>query len=110
MKSQNKQFLSKGKKKMLKKVLLITTPGCEACKIMENIIRKVHKDNLYTFSIDVQEFNKVPEFIKINVPMNDFPVTVLLQGGKSGQTIKYHFVGTKPAREVQSIINDLNFN
>ena len=42
---------------MIKIIYLLTTKGCEACNIMENILRKIHKDNLYTFSIEVIDFN-----------------------------------------------------
>ena len=91
---------------MIKEIYLATTKGCEACKIMENILRKVHKQNLYTFSVHVLDFSELPEFIKINVPLTDFPVTIFVENN----VIKYHFTGTTSAKNLQSIINDIKFN
>ena len=91
---------------MIKEVYLATTKGCEACKIMENILRKVHKQNLYTFSIHVLDFSELPEFIKIDVPLHDFPVMIFVQEN----VIKYHSNGTMSAKKLQDIINDIKFN
>lgn len=91
---------------MIKEVYLATTKGCEACKIMENILRKVHQQNLYTFSIHVLDFSELPEFIKTDVPLTDFPVTIFVEDN----VIKYHFTGTTSAKKLQDIINDINFN
>lgn len=91
---------------MIKEVYLATTKGCEACKIMENILRKVHQQNLYTFSVHVLDFSELPEFIKIDVPLTDFPVTIFVEDN----VIKYHFTGTISVKNLQSIINDIKFN
>ena len=91
---------------MIKEVYLATTKGCEACKIMENILRKVHQQNLYTFSIHVLDFSELPEFIKTDVPLYDFPVMIFVQKN----VIKYHSSGTMSAKKLQDIINDINFN
>ena len=96
----------KTKKRMIKIVYLFTTKGCEACNIMENILRKVHKDNLYTFSIEVIDFNDTPTWIKIAVPLHDFPTIVFVENN----VIKYHTNGTMTGKKLQSIIQDIHFN
>ena len=101
-----RQNLKQNQKIMNKQVYLATTKGCEACKIMENILRKVHKQNLYTFSIHVLDFSELPEFIKTDVPLTDFPVTIFVENN----VIKYHFTGTTSVKNLQSIINDIKFN
>lgn len=91
---------------MIKIVYLFTTKGCEACNIMENILRKIHKDNLYTFSIEVIDFNDAPIWIKITVPLHDFPTIVFVENN----VIKYHTNGTMTGKKLQSIIQDIHFN
>lgn len=94
------------KNPMIKIVYLITTEGCEACNIMENILRKVYKDNLYTFSIEIVDFTKCPDWIKINVPLHDYPILVFIENN----VIKYHITGTMTAKKLQGIIQDIHFN
>ena len=91
---------------MSKHIYLATTKGCEACKIMENILRKVHQQNLHTFSIHIRDFSELSNYIKTDVPLTDFPVTIFLEDN----VIKYHFTGTTSAKNLQSIINDIKFN
>lgn len=87
-------------------IYLATTKGCEACEIMNNILSKVYKDNLYVFSIEVVDFNELPDWIKINVPLHDFPMLIFVEK----DTIKYHTNGTISASKLQSIITDIKFN
>lgn len=96
----------KMKKQMSKVVYLLTTEGCEACKIMERILRTVHEDMLYNFSIEVINFKDAPEWIKINVPLHDFPTTVFVEN----DVIKYHSTGTMTVRKLLDIIQDIHFN
>lgn len=91
---------------MSKIVYLATTKGCEACHIMTKILKKVHEDNLYTFSIRVKDFKAIPSWITTNVPLNDFPTTIFIED----DVIKYHFSGTKTVKALQEIIIDLKFN
>uniref|UniRef100_A0AAU8MIQ4 Thioredoxin n=1 Tax=Geladintestivirus 2 TaxID=3233134 RepID=A0AAU8MIQ4_9CAUD len=90
---------------MKNKILLIKTHGCSACKCMENILYYVEQD-IKDFIIESIYTNDIPEYIKINVPLHDFPTTVILD--KNG-TIKYHFSGTKSYRKILSLISDLGF-
>ena len=94
---------------MKKVIYLATIEGCESCKIMHNILlsfeRERVKDNKLDFEIIVQDFHNLPEWIKINVPLNDFPLTVFI----IDDVIKYHFDGTKSLIEIINITKDINF-
>ena len=91
---------------MNKCIYLATTEGCEACKIMERILKQVQRDNNYTFSILVRDYKLIPEFIKNNVILTDFPVLIFLENN----VIKYNVAGTMSAKKLQEIIKDLHFN
>lgn len=92
--------------KMSKRIYLATTEGCEACKIMEKILKQVKRDNYYTFSIQVRDYKLIPEFIQIDVVLTDFPTLIFLENN----VIKYHVAGTMSAKKLQEIIKDLHFN
>lgn len=87
-------------------IYLATTEGCYGCSIMKKLLEEIHNSNLYTFSIEILDFKDIPEFIKINVPLNDFPTIIFVENN----VIKYHHSGTISKRKLQNIINDLNFN
>ena len=89
-----------------KHIYLATTEGCEACRIMERILKQVQRDNVYTFSIQVRDYKLLPEFIRINVLLTDFPTLIFLEN----DVIKYHISGTISAKKLQEIIKDLHFN
>ena len=89
-----------------KHIYLATTEGCEACRIMERILKQVKRDNVYTFSIQVIDYKLLPEFIRINVRLTDFPTLIFLEN----DVIKYHISGTISAKKLQEIIKDLHFN
>ena len=89
-----------------KHIYLATTEGCEACRIMERILKQVKRDNIYTFSIQVIDYKLLPEFIRINVLLTDFPTLIFLENN----IIKYHISGTISAKKLQEIIKDLHFN
>lgn len=91
---------------MCKIIYLATTKGCEACRIMDKILKQVHQNNLYTFSIAIKDFAELPTWITTNVPLNDFPTTIFVED----DVIKYHFSGTRSITSLQNIIKDLKFN
>lgn len=91
---------------MNKHIYLATTEGCEACRIMERILKQVQRNNVYTFSIQVIDYKLLPEFIRINVVLTDFPTLIFLKNN----IIKYHVTGTMSAKKLQEIIKDLHFN
>ena len=89
-----------------KYIYLATTEGCEACRIMEKILKQVQRDNSYTFSIQVRDYKLLPEFIQVNVVLTDFPTLIFLEN----DIIKYHISGTISAKKLQEIIKDLHFD
>ena len=91
---------------MSKRIYLATTEGCEACRIMEKILKQVKRNNDYTFSIQVRDYKLLPEFIQVNVILTDFPTLIFLENN----IIKYHVTGTMSAKNLQEIIKDLHFN
>ena len=91
---------------MSKRIYLATTEGCEACRIMEKILKQVKRNNGYTFSIQVRDYKLLPEFIQVNVILTDFPTLIFLENN----IIKYHVTGTISAKNLQEIIKDLHFN
>ena len=92
--------------KISRYIYLATTEGCEACRIMERILKQVKRDNVYTFSIQVIDYKLLPEFIRVNVVLTDFPTLIFLENN----IIKYHISGTISAKKLQEIIKDLHFN
>ena len=89
-----------------RRIYLATTEGCEACRIMEKILKQVQRDNVYTFSIQVRDYKLLPEFIRVDVVLTDFPTLIFLENN----VIKYHVAGTMSAKKLQEIIKDLHFN
>ena len=91
---------------MNKHIYLITTKGCEACRIMERILKQVQRDNVYTFSIQVIDYKLLSEFIRVDVVLSDFPTLIFVED----DVIKYHITGTISAKKLQEIIKDLHFD
>ena len=89
-----------------KHIYLATTEGCDACRIMERILKQVQRDNMYTFSIQVRDYKLLPEFIKVTVLLTDFPTLIFLEN----DVIKYHVSGTINSKKLQAIIKDLHFD
>lgn len=87
-------------------IYLATTEGCEACRIMERILKQVQRNNVYTFSIQVIDYKLLPEFIRVDVVLTDFPTLIFLENN----IIKYHVAGTMSAKKLQEIIKDLHFD
>lgn len=89
---------------MSKVIYLITTYKCSACKYQESILKEVlkeHKD----IELKVIDFSKVPEWIRTNIILTDFPTIIFIED----DVIKYHFVGTKANRKIEALIKDINF-
>lgn len=86
-------------------VYLVTTKGCESCRIMENILNKVF-NCLSSFTIEVKEFNELPFWIKTNVAIKDFPTLIFVEEN----VIKYHCSGTISFKNLMNIIKDIHFD
>ena len=85
----------------MKYLYLITTEGCQGCKIMKDIL-----DNDFSnIKIRVQDVRFVPLWIKTNIKLTDFPTLVFIKD----DVIRYHFSGTKSARKIKELIETLQF-
>ena len=88
---------------MKRKILLITTKGCEGCRIMDSIIQRAL--NLYDKTVDYEIKDKDNidiEFLK-EKHIKDFPTTVLYKN----DVIVFMTTGTKP---VERFIRDMNIH
>lgn len=85
-------------------IYLITTYKCSACKCMEYLLKEKQADNP-RFELKIIDFNDIPEWLKVNVVLTDFPTIVLIKDG----VIKYQFVGTRSSKKLDKIFNDLEF-
>lgn len=85
-------------------VYIVTTYKCSACKCMEYILKEIQKDNP-TFTIVVKDIYEIPEWIKNNVTLTDFPTVIFTDN----DVIKYHFTGTLNKKKVVKIMNDIDF-
>lgn len=87
-----------------KLIYLIITKGCEACRIMTDIMRAVLYE-LNNGTLVIRDVSEIPMFIKTNVPLNDFPTLVLVKN----KVIKYHTNGTMTKDKVKTILSDTGF-
>lgn len=85
----------------MKYLYLITTEGCQGCKIMKDIL----DNNFNDVRIRVQDIRFVPLWIKNNIKLTDFPTLVFIKN----DVIRYHFSGTKSARKIRELIETLKF-
>lgn len=82
----------------MNKILLITTKGCEACKIQERIINSAIKLSVDKYNIDFKtsifpESNTIRYIQELNnkeLIITDFPTTIFLVN----DNYKTHIVGT----------------
>lgn len=82
---------------MNRKITLITTKGCEGCKIMNNIIQRAL--DLYEKPVDYEikdKDNVDIEFLKKH-HITDFPTTILYQD----DIIVFITTGTKPVEQIK---------
>ena len=87
-----------------KLIYLITTKGCEACYIMTDIMLAV-LDELKDTTLIIRDVSEIPTFIKVDVPLHDFPTLVFVKDN----VIKYHVSGTMSKSKVKIILSDIGF-
>lgn len=87
-----------------KVIYLITTKGCEACYIMTDIMLTV-LDELKDTTLIIRDVSEIPTFIKVDVPLHDFPTLVFVKDN----VIKYHVSGTMSKSKVKIILSDIGF-
>lgn len=87
-----------------KVIYLITTEGCEACRIMTDIMLTV-LDELEGVTLFVRDISDIPMFVRTDIPLNDFPTLVFIKDA----TIKYHISGTLSKDKIKAILSDIGF-
>lgn len=70
-------------------------------------MNKILNDTISDTDIELKvvDFVDLPEFIKTNVKLTDFPTVIFLKD----DIIKYQFIGTKPKSEILKIMKDIRF-
>lgn len=85
-------------------IYLGTTYKCSACKCQEVILKDLLQE-YPEIELKVLDYLSLPEWIKTNVRLSDFPCTVLVKDN----VIKYSFMGTKSKRKIKAILEDIDF-
>lgn len=49
---------------MVKKVLILDTPGCASCTIAEQLIKQIKKEHNLKFKVEVKDITKHPELLQ----------------------------------------------
>ena len=82
-------------------ILLITTEGCEGCKIQENLIKQAIKSSGRSIDfnkVDVNDCNK--KWLTRNA-VKDFPTTMFFNDDNE---LTFQFSGTRPAIVIERFI------
>jgi len=83
-------------------ILLITTEGCEGCKIQENLIQDAIKNSGLDIKFnkaDAKHFRK--SWLKIH-NVTDFPTTIMFDDANE---LKFKFSGTRPVIVIERYID-----
>lgn len=90
---------------MKRKILLITTKGCEGCKILDRIIQKALDTYDKEVDYEIKDKDNIDvDFLKKH-HINDFPTTILYKNN----SIVFMFVGTKPVNVINNYMS-IHFN
>ena len=49
---------------MVKKILILDTPGCASCKYAEELIARIKKEENLHFDVEVKDITKHPEYLQ----------------------------------------------
>lgn len=83
----------KTEEKESKKILLITTSGCEGCAIASKLIQDAIKISKQDVDFEIKDSSGVSKkWLKTN-NVTDYPSTFLMVNNN----VKFSFVGTRPA-------------
>lgn len=89
---------------MTKVIYLGTTEGCVACSYQERLLETALKEHNNVI-LKVCNYEELPNWIKINIKLSDFPITILIKNN----IIKYHFTGTMSVKKFNQLCKDINF-
>ena len=85
------------RKKMSKKILLITTKGCTGCRTQKENLQAAIRDNSKNITLEVKDFGdmskgEITKWRNKRVFLKDFPTTVFI----NNDVITFHTVGSLP--------------
>lgn len=89
---------------MNKIIYLGITEGCIACSRQKRLL-EIALENCDDITLKVCNYKELPEWIKTNIKLTDFPVTILIKNN----VIKYYHVGTMSIRKFNQLKEDFNF-
>lgn len=89
---------------MNKAIYLGTTYKCSACKLQEYIISTAIKD-CKDIELKVCDFSELPNWIKEQIQLTDFPVTIFTEDDK----VIHYFVGTKSVKKFNQLRDTINY-
>lgn len=87
-----------------KVIYLGTTYKCSACKCQEVLLKEALADRK-DIELKVLDYTELPEFIKKNIPISDFPLTVFTINDVGVM----HFKGTRTVKEMKKMIKELRY-
>ena len=84
-------------------ITIYTMAGCEACKIMQNLVKQVVPDDI---PVRIEEIPSDKNGLAIRkvLRINDFPTTVLYKNKDDVKIPMVDIVGTRPAVEIRKLI------
>lgn len=88
---------------MINRIILITTTGCEGCRIARGILR-AQIDNRILQEYDI---NDLPNDIHDRVVLHDFPTTLFVDWSPEYFEIKQVLVGTFSKKKLSQTIDSI---
>lgn len=83
-------------------ILLITTKGCEGCKIQENLIKDAIKNSGLDITFDKADVNDCNKSWLRKHNATDFPTTMMFDDANE---LKFQFSGTRPVIVIEQYID-----
>lgn len=86
------------------KIYIITTKGCAGCNIMIEIAKKLSFDTYFN-AFYIQDISDIPQYIKVDVLLDDFPTIVFVDG----YDIVYYHTGTLSKNKLKEKMVEYEF-
>lgn len=88
---------------MINRIILITTIGCEGCRIARSILRT----NINNMVLQEYDINDLPNDIHNRVVLHDFPTTLFVDWSPEDFDIKAVLVGTFSKKKLSQTIDSI---
>lgn len=85
----------------MRKIILIVTDGCGACKIMRRLIREALRNTSKRVEFEVQSRKQADKVMMIHHNITDFPATVFIKDNN----VKYVHIGTTAVPAINRYID-----